>query len=65
MTPSARRQAIAQMVSTHRMSVVRARHVMRLARAAWYRPPRDRLECDRSVVAALTAQVDQNAHWGF
>jgi putative transposase len=65
MTPSAKRQAIAQLVSAHRMSVVRACHVVRLARAAWYRPPRDRLDRDRPVVEALTAQVDQNTRWGF
>ena len=65
MTPSAKRQAIAQMVSAHQISVVRACHVVRLARAAWYRPPRDRLDRDRAVVEALTAQVDQNTRWGF
>ncbi len=65
MTPSAKRQAIAHMVSPHRMSVVRACHAVRLARAARYRPPRDRLERDRPVVDTLTAQVDQNARWGF
>jgi putative transposase len=65
MTPSAKRQAIAQLVGAHQMSVVRACHVARLARAAWYRPPRDRLERDRPVVEALTAQVDQNTRWGF
>lgn len=65
MTPSAKRQAIAQMVSAHQMSVVRACHAVRLARAAWYRPPPDRLDRDRPVVEALTAQVDQNTRWGF
>ena len=65
MTPSAKRQAIVQLVSAHRMPVVRACQVVRLARAAWYRPPRDRLERDRPVVDALTAQVDQHGRWGF
>lgn len=65
MTPSAKRQAIAQLVSTHRLSVVRACQVVRLARAAWYRPPRDRLERDRPVIDALTAQVEQHGRWGF
>jgi putative transposase len=65
MTPSAKRQAIAQMVGTHGVSVVRACRVVRLARAAWYRPPRDRLERDRPVIEALTAQVEENGRWGF
>ena len=65
MTPSAKRQAIGQMVGAHGLSVVRACQVVRLARAAWYRPPRDRLDRDRPVIDALTAQVDQNTRWGF
>jgi putative transposase len=65
MTPSAKRQAIAQMVSAHRLSVVRACQVVRLARAAWYRPPRDRLERDRPVIDALATQVERNGRWGF
>jgi len=65
MTPSAKRQAIAQMVSSHQLSVVRACRVVRLARAAWYRPPPDRLERDRPVIDALVAQVEANGRWGF
>jgi putative transposase len=65
MTPSAKRQAIAQLVSAHRMSVVRACQVMRLARAAWYRPLRDRRERDAPVIDALTAQVAEHGRWGF
>lgn len=65
MTPSAKRQAIAQMVSQHRLSVVRACQVVRLARAAWYRPPRPRLERDREVIDGLTAVVAENSRWGF
>jgi len=64
-TPSAKRQAIAQMVSQHRLSVVRACQVVRLARAAWYRPPRPMLERDREVVEGLTAVVAENSRWGF
>jgi hypothetical protein len=45
-TPSAKRQAIALLVSEHRLSVVRACQVARLARAAWYRPPPDRVVRD-------------------
>jgi putative transposase len=64
-TPSAKRQAIALLVSEHRLSVVRACRVARLARAAWYRPPQDRLARDGPVVDALNAQVEQNPRWGF
>lgn len=65
MTPSAKRQAIALLVSEHRLSVVRACRVARLARAAWYRPPPDRLVRDGPVIEALNAQVEQNPRWGF
>ena len=64
-TPSAKRQAIAQLVSEHRLSVVRACRAVRLARAAWYRPPPDRLVRDGPVIDALNAQVEQNPRWGF
>jgi putative transposase len=64
-TPSAKRQAVAQLVSEHRIPVGRACRAVRLARAAWYRPPQDRLERDRPVVEALSAQVEANARWGF
>jgi hypothetical protein len=40
MTPSGKRQAIAEMVSAHEVAVVRACQAVRLARAAWYRLPR-------------------------
>jgi putative transposase len=64
-TPSAKRQAIAQMVSQHRLSVVQACQVVRLARAAWYRPPRPALERDADVIEALTAVVAESSRWGF
>jgi putative transposase len=64
-TPSAKRQAIAQLVTEHHVSVVRACQAVRLTRAAWYRPPRDRLVQDGPVVDALNAQVEANTRWGF
>jgi len=64
-TPSAKRQAIALLVQEHRLSVVRACQVVRLARAAWYRPPRDRLAQDQAVVDALNEQLAENPRWGF
>lgn len=64
-TPSAKRQAIAVLVSEHRLSVVRACRLMRLARAAWYRPPRDRLVADGPVIEALTQLAEAEPRWGF
>jgi putative transposase len=64
-TPSAKRQAIAQLVSQHRVSVVRACQVVRLARAAWYRPPRPMAERDAEVIEALSAVVAESGRWGF
>ena len=65
MTPSAKRQAIALLVTEHHLSVVRACQVVRLARAAWYRPLPDRLTRDAPVVEALTDVVAENGRWGF
>jgi len=64
-TPSAKRQAIALLVTEHHLSVVRACRVVRLARAAWYQPPRDRLLRDTAVIEALTALVERHGRWGF
>ena len=65
MTPSAKRQAIALLVREHHVSVVRACQAVRLARAAWYRPPGDRLVRDAPVIEELTKIVAANGRWGF
>ncbi len=65
MTPSAKRQAIAHLVTAHQLSVLRACQALRLARAAWYRPPPDRLVRDGPVIDALTALVAESSRWGF
>jgi putative transposase len=39
--------------------------VVRLARAAWYRPPPDRRVRDAAVIEALTAVVERHGRWGF
>jgi putative transposase len=64
-TPSAKRQAIALLVTEHRLSVVRACQVVRLTRAAWYQPPPDRHARDAAVIDALTQLVDRHTRWGF
>jgi len=64
-TPSAKRQAIALLVAEHQLSVVQACQVVRLARAAWYRPPLDRLVRDGPVIDALNTLVELNPRWGF
>jgi putative transposase len=66
-TPSAKRQAIAILHETHGLSVQRSCGVMRLSRAAYYRPPRDgaRLERDQPVIIALQRVVSENTRWGF
>ena len=65
MTPSAKRQAIALLVTEHHLSVVHASRVVRLTRAAWYRPPRDRLVRDTAVIDTLVALVERHGRWGF
>jgi putative transposase len=64
-TPCAKRQAIALLVTEHHLSVVQACRAVRLARAAWYRPPRDRLVRDTAVIEALTTLVERHGRWGF
>ena len=65
MTPSAKRQAIALLVSEHRLPVQRACRVMRFARAAWYHPPPALLDQDAAVIEALSRIVAQHPRWGF
>ena len=38
---------------------------MGLSRAAWYRPPQERLERDGEVITALTKMTDEHRRWGF
>jgi len=66
-TPSAKRQAIAILHDAHGLSVQRSCGVVRLSRAAYYRPPAEgaRLDRDRPVIDALQAVVSDNTRWGF
>lgn len=36
-----------------------------MSRAAWYKPPVDRLEKDKEVIEALTRVTEANRRWGF
>lgn len=65
MTPSAKRQAIALLVTEHRLPVRRACQAVRLTRAAWYRPPPAPLVRDAAVIEALTGVVATSPRWGF
>ena len=53
------------MVQEHGLSVVRACRVVRLSRAAYYRPPIAPARADAAVIAALTAVVADHGRWGF
>ena len=48
-----------------RLSIGRATRAVGLSRAAWYKPPLDRLGRDREVITALTGLLEVNARWGF
>lgn len=65
MTPSAKRQAIAILVTEHRLPVRRACQALRLARAAYYRPPRAAVARDAALIEALTSLVARKPRWGF
>ena len=47
------------------VSIRRACGAVGLSRGAWYKPPADRLEKDRDVIAALTTLTDEHRRWGF
>jgi putative transposase len=64
-TPSAKRQAVGILAGEHGLSVRRACGAVRLARAAYYRPPHERLLRDQPVIDALHAVVAESNKWGF
>lgn len=64
-TPSAKREAVALLTLGHGLSVRRACGVVRLARAAYYRPPQRRLREDPPIIAALEDVVEANRTWGI
>ena len=49
----------------HQLPIRRACHIVRLSRAAYYRPPVSRSRRDAPVIAALMAIVAQHGRWGF
>jgi putative transposase len=53
------------LIQEHQLPVVRACRVVRLSRAAYYRPPPSRARADAAVIAALTAVVAEHGRWGF
>ncbi len=65
MTPSAKREAVEILAGTHGLSVRGACRLVRLARAAYYRPPTERVLHDAPVIDALQAVVAVNSRWGF
>ncbi len=65
MTPSAKRQAVALLIAEHPLSVRRACRAVRLSRAAYYRPPPDRVVRDQPVIDAIQAVVAARPRCGF
>jgi putative transposase len=64
-TPFAKRQVIEGLVADHQLSVQRACRVVRLSRAAFYRPPVVASRRDTAVIAALTDVVARYGRWDF
>jgi putative transposase len=64
-TPSAKRQAVGILAGEHGLSVRRACSAVRLARAAYYRPPQEHVLRDQPVIDALHAVVAESSKWGF
>ena len=65
MTPSAKREVLAVLVQDHGLPIRRACQVVRLSRAAYYRPRLSRLMRDTDVVTALNDVVARHTRWGF
>ena len=65
MTPSAKREAVAILVSELGLSISRACRVVRFSRAAQYRAPQSALERDSEVIAALRAIVEKSPSAGY
>ena len=63
--PPAKRQVIAILTTDHGLSVRRACQIASLSRAAYCRPPLDRLGRDADVIAALSALVAELPQWDF
>ncbi len=64
-TPSAKRQALDVLVAEHQLPIRRACQIVRLSRAAYYRPPVSSARRDAPVIAALLAVVTKHGRWGF
>ena len=64
-TPSAKRQAIEVLAAAHRLPIQHACHIVRLSRAAYYRPPVPASRRDAAVIAALMNVVARYPRWGF
>ena len=56
---------VAALVEEHQLSVAGACRVVRLSRAAYYRPPIPASRRDTAVIAALTDVVARYPRWGF
>ena len=63
--PFAKRQIAEVLVQEHQLPVQRACRVVRLSRAAYYRPPVPASRRDAAVIAALTDVVARYPRWGF
>ena len=63
-TPSAKRQALDVLVAEHQLPIRRACQIVRLSRAAYYRPPVSSARRDAPVIAALMAIVAKHGRLG-
>ena len=65
MTPFAKREAAAILISEHGLPVAWACRIVRFSRAAYYRGTRTTLERDAEVITALNALVERHPRAGF
>jgi hypothetical protein len=63
--PFAKRQIVEVLVGEHQLPVQQACRVVRLSRAAFYRPPVPASRRDAAVIAALTDVVARYPRWGL
>lgn len=65
MTPLAKRQAVAALVTDHQLPIQRACRAVGLSRAAYYRPVQDAAARDAPVIAGLNAVLEKAPRAGF
>ena len=64
-TPTAKRDAVKQLVDEHQLSCTKACKITALSRSAYYKARVNRLQKDASVIEELNKLIAKHTRWGF